>query len=594
MPTTHSERIASLQPYAHSLDHEPEEAWEKLPQHLIAVGRRVVEFAAPFGWGPAGEIAGRLHDLGKFSDQFQAYIRGRSRSGGDHSTAGAVDVLRYGPTLGRMLAFCIAGHHTGLANGTDLEHRLNGRGSLPSYDEYAGQIGALPDWRTLRQPTLSKRHRGFTAAFLIRMLFSCLADADFLETERFYAESRREPAERGGYADLGTLRDRLRAHMAGKRANGGSALHALRTEVLDHAIAKASEQPGLFTLTVPTGGGKTLASLSFALEHAVRHRKRRIVYVIPFTSIIEQTAAVFREALGTTHDILEHHASFDWENGPRMGDDEEGRNALGKLRLAAENWDAPIVVTTAVQFFESLFAAKPARCRKLHNLADAVIVLDEAQTLPLKLLRPCIAALDELARNYGSSVVLCTATQPNLREQDDFADGLDIPASRELAPDPAELYARLKRVSLRKLPAPVEEADVADRFTARPQMLCIVNNRARARALYDKVAHLEGAARAQDAAKVGDLVGILPAIAERERDRWFPFADIAAAFRMIEDGMVPVVVPWQSCPSDRAPKPCGTASRPARVRGARICGACNSTPCRSRARTATSGLPEAS
>jgi hypothetical protein len=237
-------------------------------------------------------------------------------------------------------------------------------------------------------------------------------------------------------------------------------LDSLRAEVLRHAVERADLPPGLFTLTVPTGGGKTLASLSFALAHAVKHGLRRVIYVIPYTSIIEQTAEVFRAAVGPD-DVLEHHASFDWERarGARRPDD-ESPEAVAKLQRAAENWDVPIVVTTAVQFFESLFSNRPSRCRKLHNVARSVVVLDEVQTLPVRLLRPSMAALDELSRHYRTSVVLCTATQPALRQIDGAIVGRDkapigfaIDDGRELAPDPQRLYNRLRRVAVER-PAP--------------------------------------------------------------------------------------------------------------------------------------------
>jgi CRISPR-associated endonuclease/helicase Cas3 len=277
--------------------------------------------------------------------------------------------------------------------------------------------------------------------------------------------------------------------MIALRSEGTDAVQSLRRAVLEHAINRAPLSPGLFTMTVPTGGGKTLASLSFALEHAVQHGLRRVVYVIPFTSIIEQTAAVFRHALGSDDDVLEHHAAFDW------GDPSEdaGSDGLRKLRYAAENWDVPIVVTTAVQFFESLFASRPSSCRKLHNLAGAVIVLDEAQTLPLHVLRPCMAALDELARNFGASIVLCTATQPALTVQDEFPQGFAIGPERELAPDPKALYTALKRVRVVVRPEPTGDAQIASRFADQPQMLCIVNSRAHARTLYEAIAHQAGA-----------------------------------------------------------------------------------------------------
>ena len=326
------------------------------------------------------------------------------------------------------------------------------------------------------------------------MLFSCLVDADFIATEAFYAAAEGTTVGRGNQFGPADLLARLRRFEA-ERADP-SALNILRSDIRAHAVAKASLPSGLFTLTVPTGGGKTLTSLSFALEHAVHHGLRRVVYVIPYTSIIEQTADVFRKALGTADAVLEHHASFDWEEtaGSVERDGGQGRDAIARLRRAAENWDAPLVVTTAVQFFESLFAARTSRCRKLHNLARSVIVLDEAQNLPLRLLHPCLAALDELGRSYGASVVLCTATQPAVRQAEDgFAAGLDLPADRELAPDPPALYAKLRRQRIERLSLPVHDAELAERFAEQPSMLCIVNSRRHAWDLYGLIRHQVGA-----------------------------------------------------------------------------------------------------
>ena len=415
--------------FAHSLRDQPETAWEPLDAHLQDVGERASTFAEPFALAPLGRAAGVLHDIGKASRDFQAYIRGRGPSP-DHSGAGAREAGKLYPGFwGHALAFAIAGHHGGLADGQRLAERL--RGAAPPYDRWREHAAppAPEGLAACPAPRSGVGGRPFSEAFVIRMIFSALVDADFLATEAFYAsrETPPRPTERGGFISVDTLAGRLAEHLQGMRRSD-TPVNRLRSEVLDHARAKAQATPGLFTLTVPTGGGKTLTSLAFALEHARRHRLRRVVYVIPFTSIIEQTAEVFRDALERPEDlqpsVLEHYASFDWEAAlPRgAGADEadagEGRDGLAKLRRAAENWDAPIVVTTAVQFFESLFANRTSRCRKLHNLAKSVIVLDEAQTLPLPLLRPCLAALDELARNYGASVVLCTATQPAVRVQD--------------------------------------------------------------------------------------------------------------------------------------------------------------------------------
>nr|WP_295662224.1 CRISPR-associated endonuclease Cas3'' [Polymorphobacter sp.] len=476
--------------YAHSVPGDNScQSWEILADHLAEVGALASINSGAFGSAPFGIAVGRLHDIGKCSEKFQDYIKGLGPSP-DHSTAGAIVATElYGPKLGRLLAFTIAGHHAGLADGADsLARRLADLGRVPDYRDWRAHIADLPGPADLVSSTTHLKpspEPGFAFAFFTRMLFSALVDADFIATERFYAHAEGKTKVRGGHRPLADLRDRLHAAMAVARDD--TPVNRLRAEVLDHAIARAELAPGLFTLTVPTGGGKTLASLSFALEHAVRHGLRRVVYVIPYTSIIEQTAGVFRAALGSDDDILEHHANFEWD---RSGTDAEGRDGADKLRRLAENWDVPIVVTTAVQFFESLFAARTSRCRKLHNLAGTVIVLDEAQTLPIALLRPCLAAIDELARNYGSSVVLCTATQPALRRTDDAlpkAWALAIDDTRELAPDPRDLYDRLRRVTVERLAEPVVDAVIAARFAETPQMLCIVNSRKHARELFETI-----------------------------------------------------------------------------------------------------------
>ena len=325
--------------YAHSLPGQPETDWELLGDHLENVGSCAARFASVFGWSAAAKVAGRLHDIGKTSAQFQAYIRAASGlpraeqvRGGDHSTAGArAAVERYG-LWGRLLAFGIAGHHAGLADGDGLDGRLDPkRTAVPPYKGWEVHVGALPELRDLAPKAWRKQEdarKGFSQAFLARMLFSCLVDADFLETERFYAAAEGTAVPRGQHQTMAELLDCLRTHQAGWRPEP-TPLNRLRAEVLAHAIAKAALPPGLFTLTVPTGGGKTLTSLRFALEHAAANDLRRVVYVIPYTSIIEQTADEFRRVLGSEHDVLEHHASFDWEGaGRRLTDDGEGQDGL--------------------------------------------------------------------------------------------------------------------------------------------------------------------------------------------------------------------------------------------------------------------------
>lgn len=505
--------------YAHSVEGQAEETWEPLIHHLTQVGERAADFASGFGASPVARAMGMLHDIGKCSAAYQGYIRtGRQPAGAkgpDHSTAGAKEAARLydrpGLPLGRMMAFGIAGHHAGLDDGKKLAERYDK--PVEDYRGWEAEVPGLPDLAAIRAGLpcfkVNTIEKSFTPFFFIRMLFSCLVDADFLETERFYARSHGlPPPPRGGRVEA-AHRDAVRRHMAARRRDD-SEVNRLRSAILDHALGKAALPAGLFTLTVPTGGGKTLTSLSFAMEHAQAHGLERIIYVIPFTSIIEQTAAVFRDALGPelAKDVLEHHSSFDWDRKePSRDRDEEGEGASGlaKLRRDAENWDAPIVVTTAVQFFESLFAARTSRARKLHNLAKSVIIIDEAQSIPVNLLRPCMAAIDELARNYGATVVLCTATQPALRRQDEALpqtrdmqrdgkrEGLDIPDARELAPDPAGLYERLKRVAVEWRREPVADEDIAARFAQQPQMLCIVNSRAHARDLFEAIREQPGA-----------------------------------------------------------------------------------------------------
>ncbi len=473
--------------FAHSTLKAGRSDWQPLVEHLQAVARLAGEKAAFFGGGELAALAGLLHDLGKYTDEFQRRIAGDAIRV-DHTSRGAIlAVERYG-ALGQLLAYGIAGHHAGLANGreagerTALADRLKGVDLPRLLETWHAEI-ELPD--RLQPPPLKPRPgRGFfQLAFLGRMLFSCLVDADYLDTEAFYdrTEGRRSLREQAR-PSLAELRAALDGHLA--EFKGDTLVNLLRGEILAGVRGKANEQPGLFSLTVPTGGGKTLASLAFALDHALAHGLRRVIYVIPFTSIVEQNAAVFRRALGALGEqaVLEHHSAF-------VDERRQSLEARKKLNLAMENWDAPIVVTTAVQFFESLFADRPARCRKLHNIAGSVVILDEAQTLPLKLLRPCVAALDELALNYRCSPVLCTATQPALQSPD-FVGGLqDV---RELAPEPGRLFRELERVRVQALGS-LEDAALTEQISRRDQVLCIVNNRRHARALYESLAELPGA-----------------------------------------------------------------------------------------------------
>jgi CRISPR-associated endonuclease/helicase Cas3 len=475
------------------------------------------------------EAAGLLHDLGKYTDKFQARLEGKEPKL-DHATHGACAIIahfsRIAP-LAHLLAYAIAGHHAGLANGAGGEGR---RTAL--IDRLAKELPPLdPQWqRELRLPSTdalvaaarlkpAAERRAFQLAFLVRMLFSALVDADYLDTEDFYrtienaAGDRREA--RSAPPVLDALRERLDAHLARLRSKAdGGVVNDLRQQVLDDVRARADWAPGLFSLTVPTGGGKTLASMAFALDHARAHGLRRVIYVIPFTSIIEQNAAVFRDAFGDLGDaaVLEHHSAL-VDDAP--DDPDAAPQARQKLRRAMENWDAPIVVTTAVQFFESLFADRPSRCRKLHNIAGSVVVLDEAQMLPPAVLRPCVAALDELALNYRTSIVLCTATQPALRSEDGFGGG--FAGVRELIVDPPALYRRLQRVRVRDIGALDDDA-LAQTLRSRSTALCIVNTRRHARALYERIADCPGAVHLSTLMHARHRSAVLADVRRRLRD----------------------------------------------------------------------------
>ncbi|KAB2848282.1 MAG: CRISPR-associated endonuclease Cas3'', partial [Hyphomicrobiaceae bacterium] len=508
-----------MTPYAHSIEGAPETEWEPLQNHLVAVGALAAAFAAKFGAADWGRAAGLLHDIGKMSAEFQQRIRGASAPV-DHATAGARIAVENLKPWGRLLAYAIAGHHTGMSNGAgegpqggpaELRVKLDpSKYPIPAINEWE-TISSLPTALSPFAPTKrsdlkgSLDRIGFSLAFRARILFSALVDADRLATEAFYRSIGAEgPAPRGQWRPLVDLKSRLDAFMAEKTGNALAAatsrsqqlVQKERTRVLEDARRAAGNDPGLYSLTVPTGGGKTLASLTFALDHAAKHGLDRVIYVIPFTSIIEQTALVFRDALGDglAGHVLEHHSAFREDEAlaaleNKLGG-ESALQAGERLQFATENWDAPIIVTTAVQFFESLFSNRPGRCRKLHNIARSVIILDEAQTLPLKLLRPTLAAIEELTLHYRATVVLCTATQPAIGERRvDGRPGLPggLAGIREIVDEQQRLYKSLARVTLepcRKL----SESALVGELAELKKVLCIVGTRAKARDLFKELA----------------------------------------------------------------------------------------------------------
>ena len=482
--------------YAHSTENRDRSNWQPLPEHLIGTGEAAACRAAWFGAGVMARTCGRLHDLGKYTERFQLRLSGEAPRM-DHATWGARVAHERYQGLGTLMAYAIAGHHAGLADGATGEAQTRSSLRYRLSEDYLRESDLpplLPDWQQdIELPAGIGMPEGFTTlkprlafqfSLLARMIFSCLVDADFIDTDNFYRRIEGgDPRPENTGPSLEALRERLNAYLDAKPKAGG--INPLRTDILAHVRGMAEEAPGRFSLTVPTGGGKTLASLAFALDHAIAHGLRRVIYVIPFTSIIEQTAGVFREAFGDLgeHAVLEHHSAF-------FDDPKSEPQSVEKRRLAMENWDAPVVVTTAVQFFESLFADRPSRCRKLHNIAGSVVILDEAQTLPLDLLRPCVALLDELALNYRVSIVLCTATQPALTREQGFRDGFE--EVRELAPNPPALYRQMQRVTVRHAGV-LDDAAVTNTLRQHEQVLCIVNNRRHARHLFESIADQHGA-----------------------------------------------------------------------------------------------------
>lgn len=451
---------------------------QSVAEHCKNVAELAAAFAAHFGAEDCGRAAGLWHDIGKYSEAFQARIHNPEHTHRvDHSTAGAQQAWRAGL---RPIAFCVAGHHTGLPDGgspkdapgsATLFSRM-AQQNLPDYSAWANEL-ALPK-ATL--PAYCQTDP-FSLSFFIRMLYSCLVDADYLDTEAFMQNT---PIPRGEGASLVALHSKVQAKAnSWLSAPKKTPLNEKRCAILQACItAGQNAAPGLFTMTVPTGGSKTFSSLAFAMEHAIKTGKRRIVYVIPYTSIIDQTVSTFEDILGAEN-VLAHHGSTEYMTKPREDLTPEEYRRL----LASENWDAPVIVTTAVQFFESLYANKSSRCRKLHNLADSVVIFDEAQTLPTPYLYPCIAAISQLVRHYNVSAVLCTATQPELGPifaQKGFAP--DFPM-QEIVPNSAALYDTFRRITLKDAGCLPQETLTAH-LAAQTQVLCIVNRRATAQQLY--------------------------------------------------------------------------------------------------------------
>lgn len=486
-----------------------------LQDHLAKVAQMAVRFADGRGELFA-HYAGLWHDLGKFQQAFQDYIK--QATGFDkenahledvesskptkrpHSTAGAKYATTHlDPLLGHLLAYLIAGHHAGLADWHDkgsLKDRLQqaddelsaalagvaqsqGASEFLQFDE--GELVAqLEQIVAHSDDVLGELH------IWMRFWFSCLVDADFLDTESFMhgfdnADDAKKAGVRPSFETLNELHHRYENFMAALANNAKpSALNQERQAILEQCFDAATLEKSLFSLTVPTGGGKTLASLGFALKHALKFNKKRIIYAIPFTSIIEQNASVFRQVLGDEA-VLEHHSNLEVAQGQETA----------KNRLASENWDASLIVTTNVQFFESLFATRTSRCRKIHNIADSVVILDESQQIPREFQKPITDMMRVLARDFGVTFVLCTATQPELGKEVDAFGRMDmqgLDGVHEIILDKTALAKKLQRVQIHlpKIDTPKQTwQQVAHDIANHDCVLAVVNTRRHARLLFE-------------------------------------------------------------------------------------------------------------
>ena len=458
-----------MKPIAHTKNSQGKQ--QDLVEHLTQVAELAKEFAEGLGASDLAYYAGLLHDIGKFNPEFQQYLsnaeKGIKGRGPDHKGAGAV----HAKSMELMpLAFLAQGHHGGLRDGSELRSFLIERKKDPAVlkaIEKAKQV--LPDIdQTMPHLIPADIKSNLERELFIRLLFSCLVDADFLDTEQHFSPDK--SIQRGSSVPIGDLWGRFEAYYREKTEKAKpSTVNDIRRQIYQHCYDAAELAPGFFRLTAPTGGGKTLSSLAFALRHAKLHNKQRIIYAIPFTSIIDQVAKEFKEIFSDDI-VLEHHSSVTPPDDPNNIDPSEVWR-----RLSAENWDASVIVTTTVQLFQSLFANSTSTCRKLHNIAESVVVLDEVQLLPVHLLEPILDVLQQLAEQYRVTVVLCTATQPALENRMNFQG---LKGIRDIISDPLPIFSALSRVEYQWcLQEQWTWQQVAERAKQSKQALIIINTK---------------------------------------------------------------------------------------------------------------------
>ncbi|MBU4581595.1 MAG: CRISPR-associated endonuclease Cas3'' [Proteobacteria bacterium] len=495
---------------------------EPLLDHLTSVASRAALNASFFDAITEAKMAGLLHDLGKYGVLFQKRLV-NEESGIDHWSAGAWAALTNYKSAGLAAALAIQGHHIGLQvasadamrsiNPAKLQeqHPLNLKLSEPDIDELLRRLSKdgidLPKASSLKSLYDGLQAPAAAAMLDIRMLYSALVDADYIATEAHFKadpDERTTCREEGMKLDVAKLLSILLSHVAELAATSTSApiVNSIRADLFQSCLNAGSSNQGTFTLTAPTGAGKTLSMLAFALKHALKHDLRRIVMVIPYLSIIEQTAHIYKNLFEAAISaeyidrfILEHHSLACPQ--PSTAAEHEGAKDMENedyraVRLLSENWDAPIVITTSVQFFESLFSNRPFACRKLHNLSKSVILFDEVQTLPTPLAVPTLASLSRLAERYGATVVFSTATQPAFPELNEPVKRFCVTGwqPQEIVSPQKQLFRRIKRQRLewpQNIDQPITWPELAERVANHEQALCIVNVKRHAHSLLDEL-----------------------------------------------------------------------------------------------------------
>lgn len=448
-----------------------------LVDHLKAVAEMAGRFGKPFGAQDVAYYAGLWHDLGKFNPEFQRYLAGNLQRGGDHKGTGARLAVDHLPAIGML----IQGHHGGLKSSREFKGWLQERGETAAATQSLSTARqAVPDLEPQKQLSLpdfiNKDPLG--AELWLRMTFSALVDADFLDTEAHFNSASSET--RQAVVEIDDLWERFQQRHRERTRNAAGKVNQVRAEVYADCLSAAQHAPGIFRLAVPTGGGKTLSAMGFALRHAAQHGMSRIIVAIPFISITQQTAEEYRDMLNDPGNpdssvVLEHHS------GVAEADTEDHNHQQTWQRLASENWDAPVIVTTTVQLFHSLFSNLTSATRKLHNLANSVIILDEAQALPPRMLVPILDVLRQLTDHYRTTVVLSTATQPAFETIKPFAGVNAV----EITPSYPRHFRQLKRVRYEWDNTPLSWDGTAAMMREQPQALAIVNTKKDALALLD-------------------------------------------------------------------------------------------------------------